>query len=109
MAHVKTTGPGTKNKKRGRHDKITKEEPIKKKPRHISVTVGTLKDCLAKFDDDLPLLYSTDDEGNWFRFVNFTPSLTYIRNPMREGDWPDQKADLVAEGTPDSIQCLIIN
>ena len=43
----------------------------------VPFTVGDLKHALEQLPDDLPLIYSSDDEGNSYQFVHYLPSIKY--------------------------------
>lgn len=80
------------------------DEPPQKKARTVYLTIGDLKSYLAKFDDNLPLIYASDDEGNEYRFVTSAPSLTNIYKEQRDID-----LEIATEATPDTMKCVVIN
>lgn len=67
------------------------------------MTVGDLKKELEKYDDDIPLIYSHDDEGNEHQFVQFLPSVMFIKNTK------DDQYRFLKHGTPRDLKTLCIN
>jgi hypothetical protein len=49
------------------------------------ITVGDLKKALAALPDDLPVIYSHDDEGNEYQRVVHMPGLVYVKKSRNYG------------------------
>lgn len=43
------------------------------------ITVAEVIECLNQLPKDLPIIYASDDEGNQFNLVNFTPSIKIVK------------------------------
>jgi hypothetical protein len=46
-------------------------------------TVGDMKKALLNLPDNLPLIYSCDDEGNEYQFVMYRPSTMHVTTTGR--------------------------
>lgn len=82
----------------------TEKHNQSKKPRFCGLTVGELKACLSKFDDNLPLVYAGDEEGNDYHLLFSKPSLADMVQPQED----DDRAEITDEGV-NTIKCVIIN
>ena len=72
------------------------------------LTVGDLKKALAKLPNDLPLIYSHDDEGNEFQNVISLPSIMYVKkqNSYRFLEIEDED---IAKDNSEFVKCVCIN
>lgn len=72
------------------------------------ITVGDLKEAIKDLPDDLPLIYSHDDEGNEHQYVIYSPSIMYVEKT--EGY---RFLDIIEDDDPKEIEkgikCLCIN
>jgi hypothetical protein len=75
----------------------------------MSYTVGDLKRALAKFDNDLVIIYSHDDEGNEFQKVINMPSIAFIKK-QKSHRFLDVVDEDYAEKYPTRYEkCVCIN
>lgn len=81
------------------------------KPR--AMTIGLLKEALQQFPDNLPLIFSRDDEGNEFQHVFFSPTAMFVRNSDFEtGRFQDvynNKSNEFQDNPFDFTKCVVIN
>jgi hypothetical protein len=75
----------------------------------LKITVGDLKKALMDLPDDMPLIYSHDDEGNEIQGVVFEPHVTYVARSYshRFLETLDEEDD--PELLKDAVKCLCIN
>jgi hypothetical protein len=77
------------------------------------LTVGLLKQALQQFPDNLPLIYSRDDEGNEFQHVYFSPTTMFVKNSdFEEGRFRDvhnNKSTEFQENPFEFTKCVVIN
>lgn len=72
------------------------------------ITVGDLKKYLEEFPDDLPIIYSHDDEGNEFQRVINQPSIYYIKK-QESYRFLRTKSEKKAKGNPNYEKVVCIN
>jgi len=71
-------------------------------------TVGDLKKELDKLPDNLPIIYSHDDEGNEFQYVISLPSILYVKNKKGYRFLEVEDEDDVKDN-PEFGKCVCIN
>ena len=68
-------------------------------------TVGDLRKAIINLPDDMPLIYSHDDEGNEYQRVIFSPGIQYI---VKQREYRFLKISK-EQTVDDVVKCLCIN